>query len=288
MLLVIPLIISLSFLSLSHPPTSPPQCNKQGNRVRHADRGVGDYPDEGWRGPCGKNEVTCHVSGYGDEGLLTFDWKHFPYEDYDQWLFGETGPWNKKSAERRPDILTVQMGMHTCWHAHTRNSHAHGLQDFSPSNVNHSTIERHVAGIPLLMDAIRHAVDRPGVNRTKLVVLVTSGGSGITNASLVDDCILRVNRAVSIEAHKRGFAVLERGEIERRLMFKSLQSNEPFIVHEMHLAQPAQNIVATCLLKMFRCLESSGVDIYSSVVPSLINMTTRPRPAEARPLHTPP
>ena len=38
------------------------------------------FPEEGWRGPCGLNEVTCHVSGYGSEGLLTFDWKHFPYE----------------------------------------------------------------------------------------------------------------------------------------------------------------------------------------------------------------
>ena len=33
------------------------------------------------------NEVTCYVSGYQDEGLLTYDWKHFTYEDYDEWLF---------------------------------------------------------------------------------------------------------------------------------------------------------------------------------------------------------
>ena len=26
-------------------------------------------------GPCGINEVTCHVSGYDEGGLLTYDWK---------------------------------------------------------------------------------------------------------------------------------------------------------------------------------------------------------------------
>ena len=267
------------------PPTPLRQCNKQGNRVRHADRGVGDYPNEGWRGPCGKNEVTCHVSGYGDGGLLTFDWKHFPYEDYDQWLFGENGPWNKKPAERRPDILTLQMGMHTCWHSHTRNTHVNNQQDFS--KVNHSMVDRHIAGIPHLMAAIRAAVDRPGVNRTQMVILVTSGSSGITNASTVDDCILRVNRVAAIEAHKRGFAVLERNEIERRLMYKSVHSTEPFIVPEMHLAQPAQNLVATCLLKLITCLGSTGADLYSPEVPSLVNMTMKVS-VGARPLHTPP
>ena len=40
----------------------------------------GVFHHEGWRGPCGLNEVTCHVSGYGEGGLLTLDWKHFPYE----------------------------------------------------------------------------------------------------------------------------------------------------------------------------------------------------------------
>ena len=54
------------------------QCGGQNFRVKHGK--FGDFPEEGWRGPCGRNEVTCHISGYGDEGLLTYDWKHFPYE----------------------------------------------------------------------------------------------------------------------------------------------------------------------------------------------------------------
>jgi hypothetical protein len=49
--------------------------------------------DEGWGGKCGNNEVTCNIPGFGSEGIISFDWKHFPYEDYDQWLWGESGLW---------------------------------------------------------------------------------------------------------------------------------------------------------------------------------------------------
>lgn len=66
-------------------------CNKQSNRVHHAKGG--HFDSEGWRGPCGVNEVTCHVSGFGSQGLLSFDWKHFPFEDYDSWFWGNEVAW---------------------------------------------------------------------------------------------------------------------------------------------------------------------------------------------------
>ncbi len=28
----------------------------------------------GWSGKCGNNEVTCHLSGYGPKGKISFDW----------------------------------------------------------------------------------------------------------------------------------------------------------------------------------------------------------------------
>jgi hypothetical protein len=67
-------------------------CRRQyPHRRRHPANGA--FPDEGWYGKCGNNEVTCDLSGYGPRGKITFDWKHFPYEDYDAWLYGDTGPW---------------------------------------------------------------------------------------------------------------------------------------------------------------------------------------------------
>jgi hypothetical protein len=112
-------------------------------------------------------------------------------------------------------------------------------------------------------------------------VIVTSGLTGLANASAVDECVLRVNRIAADEAHKQGFAVLERGEIERRFMYKSHQSLTPIVVSEMHLTQP-------CLLKLFSCLDKVKANIYAADIPTFKDMKMNPRPADAKPLHTPP
>jgi hypothetical protein len=189
------------------------------------------------------------VSGYGDEGLLTFDWKHFPYEDYDAYLWSEEGLFKPNSTERVPDIISVQFGMHTCWHGHPA-----GLYDHL-KEVNQSFIDRHVSGIPRLMREIKQAINRrPSFNTT--VIIVTSGATMWKNGEAMDGCIDRINRVAVDAAHEQGFAVLERGEIERRLMYKSLYSSNPAILPEIHLTQPAQNIIATCLLHLLNCLFS--------------------------------
>ena len=172
-------------------------------------------------------------------------------------------------TEPRPDVLTVQFGLHTCQHSHERSQYK---DDYSVAND--TMIELHIASIPKLMKSIRSAIDRPGLNRTKSVIIVTSGASGFINSQLINNCIVRVNRATTEEAHKYGFAVLDRGEIERRLMHKSLGSANPLVKIDTHLGQPAQSIVATCLLKILTCLERVGYDIYSPDVASLVNIKT--------------
>jgi len=136
------------------------------------------FPEEGWSGKCGNNEVTCDLPGYGVDGMLTFDWKHFSYEEYDDWLFGENGRWGNDTTTRAPDILIIEgdfiiffsvvsllctetlsssllctyvvcvffvsccwccaVGLHTCMHAH----------------ANATTVSRHENEIPLLMRAV--------------------------------------------------------------------------------------------------------------------------------------
>lgn len=252
-------------------------CNKQDHRKRHQKGGI--FPEEGWGGPCGVNEVTCYVSGYGDEGLLTFDWKHFPYEDYDDYVWGESGPWNIKKSERRPDIVTIQSGMHSCWHAHPE-----GLYSSHLKEANISMIDAHIASLDRLYRAVRTAVDRPtNASAPTTVVVLTSGSIGMaSNGANIDNCILRINAATTAAAHAHGFAVLDRGEIERRLVYRSLNGAGPFNI-ETHLTQPAQNIISTCLLRLLTCLaitpEALGVKKY---------MEARARTVSMKPLHSPP
>ena len=36
--------------------------------------------------------------------------KHFPWEDYDEWLFGDDGKWGVNATER-PDYLAIQVSI---------------------------------------------------------------------------------------------------------------------------------------------------------------------------------
>lgn len=264
-------------------------CNKQEHRTKHVKGG--SFPEEGWRGPCGANEVTCHVSGYGEGGLLTYDWKHFPFEDYDEYLFGEKGPWFNGfhgEGERRPELLTLQMGLHSCWHTHPEGLYSTELKD-----INETMIERHLSDIEKLMAAVRKAVDASNRSSskggTKTVIVVTSGSTGMGKAARIDECILKFNRMAANAAHAYGFAVLERGELERRLMFKSIQSASPYLTVDMHLPQPAQNIIATCLLKLMSCLSNVTMTLPEGFRADMpLSTVVRQKAPMARPLHVPP
>lgn len=268
-------------------------CGKQGPRAHHVKGG--HFDDEGWRGPCGVNEVTCHISGFGDLGTLSFDWKHFPYEDYDDHFWGDSGPWMAGfggEGIRRPDVLTLQTGMHTCWHASPQ-----GLYSAHLTEVNTTMIEKHMKDFQKLMKAVRRVVNHVGevykndsiVNNTPLkpppiVVVLTAGATGMgQEGSSIDDCIVRFNRVATDAAHNHGFPVLDRGELERRLMYRSTASESPNLQPDMHLAQPAQNIIATSLLHIISCLNATA---FSAGEP--VKRKPGRKIAPQGPLHNPP
>jgi hypothetical protein len=133
------------------------KCDRQyPHRKEHPAGGY--FHQEGWGGNCGNNEVTCNLSGYGKNGIVTFDWKHFPWEDYDEWLFGPDGHWGTDTSKRRPDILTFQVGLHTCFHA------------YNNGNMNETMIENHTNDLPILMKKIREAIERPNDAGVKTTV----------------------------------------------------------------------------------------------------------------------
>ncbi len=134
----------------------------------------GHFPDEGWGGKCGNNEVTCHLSGFGAEGKISFDWKHFTYEDYDDWLWSEHGRWSGNDTVRRPDILTVQVGLHTCFHAYT---------DYPRGQMNYTLIRNHESELPRLMAAINMAISRPSSTQKTMVVIMTAGRIGSNHST---------------------------------------------------------------------------------------------------------
>ena len=103
---------------------------------------------------------------------------------------------------------------------------------------------------------VRRAVDqhskRTGLPPTQ-VIIVNAGRC--CYAGEINMCTWRFNRIAAIEAHKQGFAVLEREEIERRLLFKSegFENYRP-LQPKLHLEMPAPAIVATSMLGLISCL----------------------------------
>ena len=283
------------------------RCRRQyPHRKKHPE---GNHPDEGWSGKCGNNEVTCHLSGYGKKGKLTYDWKHFPYEDYDQWLFGNEGMWGNNRTtstqnleghavelefkeeedggkfggkeahqervdeqettkgnksednstfrfpKRRPDVFVNQMALHVCFHA-WNNDH---------KTLNETFVSYHEKMLPVAMQAMKEAISRPLPEGTPIpkekqtkVIIMTSGRVGSPDIAL-DLCIWKFNQRLTIEAHKVGFPVYDREEVERRLLRRSegylgWPYNGRYIKPNMHLAVPGPQIVATGLLSMISCL----------------------------------
>eukprot|EP00981_Chlorochromonas_danica_P011919 scaffold4347_cov269-Ochromonas_danica.AAC.9 len=88
-----------------------------------------------------------------------------------------------------------------------------------------------------------------------------TGEVGIEDHSMeMNACIHKMNRITVNAARAYGFAILDRGEIEHRLVYKSFQSPYRNIIpNDIHLPQPGQNIIATSLLYLYTCLESHGL-----------------------------
>lgn len=213
------------------------------------------FPEEGWGGRCGNNEITCHLSGYGKAGKVTFDWKHFTWEDYDEWLFGEEGLWKRNATERTfPDILVVHVGLHTCVHS------------WSHFATNHSMIQKHERDLNILMKRIREAIERtPSKFPRTQVIYQAPGRGGVTDAR-EDACSRHFNRVAVKEAHVQGFPVFEREEIERRLLFKSEYYTEHrTIKNNLHLDGPGPNIVATSLLALISCLSRNSSEYLKEI-----------------------
>ena len=186
------------------------------------------------------------------------------FQDYDEWLWGGTGPWGLNPHSRRPDVVLVETGIHTC--AHARSDRVLGP----------AVIEKGRADALVLLSAIKNATSRPFVVNVSdsmlsdkntagsaqyvllpptMVVIVTAGDE--YRSAEVDECIAKINEFVSSEARQLGFVVFPRGELERRLMHKSRYADYPLLKPDIHISDPAPRIVCSAILALLSCHRKS-------------------------------
>lgn len=174
------------------------------------------------------------------------DRKHFPWEDYDEWLFGEEGLWRRNAtAGSFPHYLVVHVGLHTCVHT------------WSPQSSNTEMIARHEKDLQVMVKRIQQAVQRTPAHLPRTLVVYQLPGRAGGSDARQDRCSREFNRILAREAHAEGYAVLEREELERRLLFRSeFLKDHRTIKPNLHLEAPAPNIVATSLLYLLSCLHT--------------------------------
>jgi hypothetical protein len=128
------------------------------------------------------------------------------------------------------------------------------VYDAHPANL--TMLDNHISDIKLLMAGIRQAIDshHERTGQPKTIVIIVNGGRPSYGPD-VSQCSWKFSRAATVEAHRHGFAVLEREEMERRLLFRS-EYNEQYRTLKpiLHLEMPAQSIISTALVGLASCL----------------------------------
>ena len=189
--------------------------------------------------------------------------KHTPYDEYDEWLFGTDGVWSTQAAHV-PDYLIIQIGHSTCLPSSD--------PEKSLTELQHSeqTFETHVAEVDKLLDSIKTAVTRSTEQSNShqqqqqqkgtTVIISTASRTAIGNPH-ADFCTWKLNRIIARAAHRRGFIVFEREEIEHRLLFKTEASEDLYSAGVLDKAAepPMAHIVSTSLLSMLTCLNSNVI-----------------------------
>lgn len=122
-------------------------------------------------------------------------------------------------------------------------------------------IKRHESDIATMVAKINEAIHRTPANMSRTTVIFQLPGRAGGSDYRQDHCSREFNRILAKEAHKGGFTVIEREELERRYLYKSeffadFRSVKP----NLHLEAPAPNIVATSLLGLIGCLQRNGTD----------------------------
>lgn len=190
--------------------------------------------------------MLCHTSGYGQDGALTYERQDFLLEKLGaDWLRNHSvlGIGSESNSQPRPDLLVIQMGRMGCFLAH------------NGSNADESQVKllndkaHNIAEILKMVVKTHRALHDAN---TTVIFSLPSRNHLDNHASNV--CTWNLNRIIAFAAHLRNIVVLEREELEHRLLFKSEFSNPSFLKPQPDLDTPAPQMLTASLLSIYTCV----------------------------------
>lgn len=155
------------------------------------------------------------------------------------------------SAVVKPDILVGQFGFAACNEPYNNTKHTEAMI---------SKAERNIP--PLLNSFVISTSQYSNVStysgKTNSRNIVSLASRSIFSDHRSEVCTWKLNRMLAYEAHAHNVVVLEREEIEHRLLFRSEQTENPLVRSSYLLETPAPQIVTASLLSILTCIENNS------------------------------
>lgn len=207
--------------------------------------------------PLGDNSL-CRSIGYRSardgEGEIIFERQDYLLERLESaWLYNHStlGILHDMARQRlRPDILVIQLGRLSCFDA---------FNSTSPTDAQSRQPKQSENMIHTFMKAIKDVVtaNRAKSDHNTTVIISLASRNHLDNMQS-NICTWHMNRLFAYGAHFQGFVVLEREELEQRLLFKSEHSPHPFVKPRAVLdTPPVPQILATSLLSIYDCIKAN-------------------------------
>ena len=103
---------------------------------------------------------------------------------------------------------------------------------------------------------MKETVKSSPVNTT---VIISLSSRSLLDKWEADYCTWKLNRMIAYEAHVLGMIVLEREEIETRLLFRTERLPDSPKTAKSLLSFPGSQIIASSLVSLVNCLEQNTV-----------------------------
>lgn len=190
--------------------------------------------------------MSCNTTGFGTQGLFTYHNHETLLEDYvpntlshllslDSFTSSDSGI-NASSQQ----YFLLQVGYKTC---------------FAP--FNDSTTYPPDSYIPQIEAKVKPFFQElfSVMNSSNVIVSLPGRSFSDHNNRVADVCTWKLNRMITHQAHLHGWMVLEREEIEHRLVLKSDYVEEPLRSTVSMMAFPAPQMISASLITMLHCLD---------------------------------
>jgi len=189
--------------------------------------------------------LLCNSTGFGSNGVITFQHHDSLLEEFKpNTLQSILSPESLYSTTilSGDQFFFIQLGYHAC---------------FAPFNQSslYSTdyIKTAEGNIKSFLDELAEVL-KPFTREANNVIISMTGRTFPTDDRAADVCTWRLNRMIAYHAHTHGWMLLEREEIEHRLLLKTDYADEPIrSVHSL-LTFPAPQIIASSAIAMIDCV----------------------------------